>query len=376
MKDFSFLIRCFDLARLGNGFTSPNPSVGAVIVAPDGRIIGEGWHQKYGTAHAEVNAVASIEPEDKHLLSKSTIYVSLEPCFHTGKTPPCVELIIKERISRVVIASVDPFPAVAGKSIIKLLQNGVEVSIFHKNTEGGKFVQLNLTNCENYLSSSEPNAFDKDLPLQFDIQTPFFTNVKKRRPYVILKWAESADGFIGREGEETPISNAYAKRLTHKWRSECDAIMVGTNTALVDNPELTNRYFYGKSPKRVVLDRTRRLPNHLYLFDNCIKTMVYTENTIHHPNTEGVEHRMLKFDESLLENLLTDLYEQKIGILLVEGGQRLLQSFITTKLWDEARVFRAQSALGSGVCAPKIDISKFCQMVQLIDNQLVIFRNI
>jgi diaminohydroxyphosphoribosylaminopyrimidine deaminase / 5-amino-6-(5-phosphoribosylamino)uracil reductase len=370
--DLQFLMRCFDLARLGMGATSPNPCVGSVIVASDGRIIGEGFHQKYGEAHAEVNAVASVKPGDRNLIRQSTIYVSLEPCHHIGKTKPCVDLILREQIPRVIIAAIDPFPQVAGKSIEKLKQHGVEVHILDtetllktQNTEGGILTAKNLP--------------FSTLHAPLSIAAPFFTNVQQKRPYIILKWAESSDGFIGRKNEETPISNVFAKRLTHKWRSEADAIMVGSNTARVDNPELTNRHFFGKSPVRVVIDRHLRLSSDLKLFDGTLKTFVYTEENsdltskITH---ENVIYRPMNLTQTPVENILNDLFQQNIGILFVEGGQRLLQSFINAKLWDEARVFHALLSLHFGVHAPQLTGAALQKKVQVVDNQLFIFRRI
>jgi diaminohydroxyphosphoribosylaminopyrimidine deaminase / 5-amino-6-(5-phosphoribosylamino)uracil reductase len=353
----NFIRRCFDLARLGIGSTSPNPSVGAVIVDPSERIIGEGWTSLYGGPHGEVNAVASVKSEDRHLLPSSTIFVSLEPCFHFGKTPPCVDLILREKIPHVVIAYTDPFPQVAGKSIEKLKEQGVKVDLINPNN----------------------NNFQPQTLL------PFFTNVTKKRPYIILKWAETADGFIGNAHETLPISNVYAKRLVHKWRSEVDAIMVGTKTAALDNPELTNRLYFGKSPMRVVLDKNRRLPHNLNIFDKSVKTRIYTEG-VSRDNGERVgdipnEELMatycpICFDADLLQNILEDLSNQKIGSLFVEGGAQLLNSFIEKGLWDEARVFKTETLLNrdNSVVAPKITAQKLEQKIQIFDNQLFIFR--
>ena len=345
-----FIRRCFDLARLGVGSTSPNPSVGAVIVDTNNRIIGEGWTSPFGGPHAEVNAVASVKAEDKHLLSSATIFVSLEPCFHFGKTPPCVDLILKKRIPHVVIAYKDPFTLVAGKSIQKLKEHGINVEI------------VNI----------ESNNKDSSL-------LPFFTNVSTKRPFTILKWAETADGFMGDAFKTIPISNIYAKRLVHKWRSEVDGIMVGTNTAALDNPELTNRLYFGKSPIRVVLDKKQRLPHNLHIFDGSVKTLIYTEGGISDDgmNTQKpVIYRSVSFDENVLSNILKDLYSQNIGILLVEGGAQLLNTFIEKGLWDEARVFKTTKTLISknGIRAPKIIDAQLEKKIQLFDNQLLIFR--
>lgn len=352
INDNKYIQRCFDIARLGIGYTSPNPSVGAVIVDNKDRIIGEGWTSPFGGAHAEVNAIASVKQEDKCLLTTSTIYVSLEPCFHFGKTPPCVDLILKHKIPRVVIAYSDPFPKVSGKSIEKLSQNGIEVTLLSPLFSNNKHATLQ----------------------------PFFTNISSKRPYIILKWAESADGFIGKTYETIPISNVYAKRLVHKWRSEADAIMVGTNTVALDNPELTNRCYYGPSPIRVVLDKNRRLPSNLHIFDNSVKTIIYTEggNAIDETPGLGAEYRQVKFDEYTISHILEDLSRQNIGILFVEGGAQLLQSFIEKGLWDEARVFKSSvtNIREEGVLSPKIPYIRLERKMQLFDNQLLIFRNV
>ena len=386
-----FMRRCFDIARLANSVsTSPNPGVGAVIVAPDGRIIGEGFTQLYGGHHGEVMAMASVKPSDRHLLHFSTIYVSLEPCYHFGKTPPCVDLILQEKIPNVVIAYQDPNFLVAGKSITKLRENFVNIQIFNPNNT---LIRQNTEIC--------PNTESAD----YDIQQlengkaatlmPFFTNMTKKRPFIILKWAQSVDGFMGRKEETVPISNAYSKRLVHKWRSEADAIMVGTNTASLDNPELTNRSYYGKSPIRIVLDRNSTLSPTLKLFDGSIKTLVFSENT---EITEGssdvgfemsdvedtpndstylkfeiknnVEQHFLPFDDFLLDNILTCIQQQKIGILFVEGGQKLLSSFIKRGLWDEARIITASKTLGHGVEAPQLVGGNLRQTIQLEDDTI------
>jgi diaminohydroxyphosphoribosylaminopyrimidine deaminase / 5-amino-6-(5-phosphoribosylamino)uracil reductase len=321
-----YIQRCIDLAYLGNQTTSPNPQVGSVIVYKN-EIIGEGWHQYYGGAHAEVNAVASVEPSKRHLLPRATIYVSLEPCFHYGKTPPCVELILNERIQKVVIAFKDPNPKVAGQSIEKLRLNGVEIVV-----------------CNIELETKDNTSNNTKI-----ISQPFFTNILQHRPYIILKWAESADGFIGIKNERTQISNELSKRLVHKWRSECDGILVGTNTAETDNPRLDNRYYFGKSPIRLVLDRTQRLQSHLEIFDNTQKTIFFSENTEggnSSPNiNNNIETNIINFDDNVINTLLKELLSKKVGILLVEGGSHLLNSFIKKGLWDEARVIKSSYPL-------------------------------
>ena len=386
-----FMRRCFDIARLANPVsTSPNPAVGAVIVAPDGRIIGEGFTQPYGGSHGEVMAVASVKPNDRHLLHFSTIYVSLEPCFHFGKTPPCVDLILREKIPNVVIAYYDPNPLVACRSVTKLRENLVNIQIFNTNNVLIRQNTEIYPNTEGYFYDTQQLENGKAATLM-----PFFTNMTKKRPFIILKWAQSADGFMGQTDKTIPISNAYSKRLVHKWRSEADAIMVGTNTVSLDNPELTNRFYYGKSPIRIVLDRKSRLSPSLKLFDGLIKTLVFSENKentegsydvgflisdvgstspeIRNPTSEianNVEQHFLPFDDFLLDNILTCIQQQKIGILFVEGGQKLLSSFIKRGLWDEARIITASKTLGQGVEAPQLVGGNLQQTIQLEEDTI------
>ena len=353
-KYLIYLRRCFDLARIGIGKTSPNPSVGALIVNKD-KIIGEGWHQEYGKAHAEVNAIADIKSQNITELPKCDIFVSLEPCFHFGKTPPCVELILKEKIPHVVIAFTDPNPNVAGQSIEKLRKNNVSVDIMQIFS-----TKINY-NYENTLK-------------------PFVIGIEKKRPYVILKWAESADGYIGKQNEHIQISNEISKRLVHKWRSECDGILIGTQTAKTDNPVLNNRFYFGKSPVRVVLDKNCRLPHSLKIFDESVKTILYSEslNSISvndEKNSKKIEFRRITFDRLLISNILKDLFDQKIGILLVEGGAKTLQSFIESGLWDEARIIRSPTLLRGGIQAPTLPIQKIETRFPLDDNEVLIYKN-
>ncbi len=406
-----FLRRCFDVAQLANSAsTSPNPAVGAVIVAHEQRIIGEGFTQPFGGHHGEVMAVKSVKTADRILLPFSTMYVSLEPCFHFGKTPPCVNLVLDEKMLKVVIAHLDPNPLVSGKSMAKLRKNNVNVQIlkalFNPNN---KLIRQNAQNAPNTegVSPSEQRLLENG---KVATLMPFFINMTKKRPFIILKWAESADGFIGKKSQTTLISNAFSKRLVHKWRSEVDAIMVGTTTAALDNPELTNRLYYGKTPVRVVLDRHLSLSQSLKIFDGSVKTLVFSElkiknsklndkeivdsskNSEHtegpvffenggvtqsHPvitptitPLENIEHHFIPFDDTLLDTLLEKLLSQKIGILFVEGGEQLLSSFIKRGLWDEARVFTAARTLGEGVAAPKLFNADLQQTVQIDDDTL------
>lgn len=320
--------RCVQLARNGLGRTYPNPIVGSVIVHDD-RIIGEGWHQKAGQAHAEVNAVNSVK--DKSLLSKSAIYVSLEPCSHYGKTPPCSNLIIDSGIKKVVIGTVDPFSEVSGRGIKKLFEAGCEVVV-------GVLEEA----CQ-------------------DLNKRFFKFHTDNRPYIILKWAESKDGFLSpksQEGQKTRepvwITNKYSKQLVHKWRAEEQAIMVGTNTAVADNPMLNARMWKGSSPIRVVLDQNLRIPKDSHLFDGSIKTIVLCGKPSSEKPSENVIFENLSFQENLVEQVCEVLYKHEIQSVIIEGGRQTLQTFIDSGTWDEARVFTGSIEFQEGIEAPKI----------------------
>lgn len=319
-----YMARCIELARGGEGNTAPNPMVGAVIVHK-GKIIGEGFHRKCGEAHAEVNAVASVR--DEALLRDSTIYVSLEPCSHYGKTPPCAELIIRKGIPRVVVGTLDPFPEVSGRGVRMLREAGIEV----------------VTG----VLEEEARA----------LNPAFMTFQIRKRPYVYLKWAQSADGFmdIRREDASVPsvlLSSAETLRRVHRLRSEVAAIMVGTRTALLDNPSLTVRHWAGRSPVRVVLDRTLKLPVGSHLLDGAVPTLVFTAVEVEsRPNVEYVQ---IDFGQEVLSQVLQYLYEQNLNSLMVEGGAELLESFFDAGLWDEAWVETAPVVLGAGVKAPAV----------------------
>lgn len=319
--------RCIELARLGAGTVAPNPMVGAVLVH-NGAIIGEGYHRQYGQAHAEVNCINSVAPEQRHLLEQSAIYVSLEPCAHFGKTPPCADLIIEKKIPEVVIGCRDPFKEVDGKGIEKLHAAGVKTIVGVLENE-----------CR-------------------DLNKRFFTFHTQRRPYIILKWAQTADGRIGNEDHSRLlISNEYSNRLVHKWRSEEAAILVGTNTALFDNPSLTTRLWTGNSPVRIVMDMNLRLPASLHLFDGQVRTIVF--NTIRHEEKENLLYYQLPADITLLDDvslighMLNALYLLNIQSVLVEGGAQLLQSFFDDDIWDEVRVITNNTLLeSSGITSP------------------------
>jgi len=314
-----YMQRAIALAKKGNGHVSPNPCVGAVIVYED-TIIGEGYHQVYGQAHAEVNAVNAVKEEHKKLLQKATIYVTLEPCCHYGKTPPCADLILQTGIPKVVIGCKDPFPRVNGGGIQRLMKAGVEVTV---------------------------GTLEKEC---LELIHPFIVNQTEKRPYIILKWAQSADGFIGKEGERTAISNPLALQLAHQWRSEADAVMVGSQTARIDNPRLSNRLAEGKQPIRVVVDRKGTLPDGLHLWDDTQSTLVITEATDHYAE-RPVTILPHTFSADNFPLILEQLLSLNIGILLVEGGAVLHQFFYESGFWDEMRVIEAPLQLGSGIKA-------------------------
>ena len=320
-KDEKYIARCIQLAKNGLCNAAPNPMVGAVIVHND-TIIGEGYHIRCGEAHAEVNAVRSVK--DKSLLKESTIYVSLEPCSHHGKTPPCADLIINKGIPRVVVGCQDPFSLVAGRGIAKLREAGIEVKVGVLEEECRQLIRR------------------------------FVTFNTLRRPFITLKWAESADGFIDlhrTEGHPYIFSSPLSSMLVHKRRAEHSAILVGRRTALLDNPSLTTRNWFGKNPARMVIDKDLTLPKHLALFDGNVRTLVFTqrEDTSNRPN---VEHIRLDFKIDILPQIMEVLYKEKLQSLMVEGGSILLQSFIDAGCWDEAYIEQSDAHLKDGVKAP------------------------
>ena len=312
--------RCLELAQKGIGLVSPNPMVGCVIVY-EGQIIGEGFHQKYGEAHAEVNAISSVK--DKSLLNKSTLYVNLEPCAHFGKTSPCDNLIIENKIPKVVIGCVDSFSEVSGKGIEKMKNADIEVIVG--------------------ILEKESRALNKQ----------FFTFHEKNRPYVILKWAESKDGFIApnHQNESFWMTSSESKRLVHKWRAEETAILVGRITAEKDNPSLTVREVKGVNPIRIVIDKELKLSTDLNLFDSDAKTLIF--NAI--KSEEKNSNVFIKTDfNNLVLNILKNLYKQNIQSVIIEGGSKTLQSFIDENTWDEARIFTTNIKLENGVKSPII----------------------
>ena len=336
--------RCLELAQLGAGYVAPNPMVGAVLVH-EGRIIGEGWHKEYGKAHAEVNCINAVQEEDRQFISQSILYVSLEPCAHHGKTPPCADLIIRHKIPKVVIGCRDPFKEVDGKGIEKLKAAGIEV--------------------ETAVLEEECRELNKR----------FFTFHKKQRSFIILKWAQTADGFIaGDDSKRILISNEFSNRLVHKWRSEEAAIMVGTNTALRDDPALTTRLWPGPSPVRLVIDMNLRLPGSLKVFDGSERTIVF--NTIKEDEKPNLSFIKLDKEKQFVPQLMDVLYRLPLQSVLVEGGAALLQTFIESGVWDEARVIvNGELSIGNGLPAPVLKNEQLVMEEKNSTDTISYFRN-
>jgi diaminohydroxyphosphoribosylaminopyrimidine deaminase/5-amino-6-(5-phosphoribosylamino)uracil reductase len=339
-----YMKRCLQLAKNGLGTTYPNPLVGSVIVY-NGKIIGEGWHKKAGEPHAEVLAINSVK--NKELLSKSTIYVSLEPCSHFGKTPPCANLIIEHKIPKVVIGCIDSFSEVAGKGVEKLKQGGCEV-------------------IQNVLEAA-----------CLSMNKRFFTFHNKKRPYIILKWAETTDGFIApflpKSKTSFTISNDYSRQLVHKYRTEEQAILVGTTTVLNDNPSLDARDWFGQHPTRIIIDKLNTIPDGFNVKNKKNPTIIFTEqeNCVHSIN---IAYEYTQFDTHLISNILTHLFEKSIQSVIIEGGTFTLQQFINNHLWDEARVFIAETKIYEGVKRPDFNfIPK--KTIKIKNNQLKTYIN-
>lgn len=322
--DKLYMNRCLDLAKKGLKSVAPNPMVGCVIVC-EGKIIGEGYHIRYGQPHAEVNAINQVKNQE--LLKKATLYVSLEPCAHFGKTPPCSNLIIEKKIPKVVIACVDPFAEVSGKGIEKLEKAGVDVKVGVLENQALK------------------------------LNKRFFTFYEKKRPYIVLKWAQTLDGFIDidRAEEVTPkinwITDSKTKQLTDTWRSAEMAILVGKNTVINDNPKLTVRTILGKSPIRLIIDKKNELPKENFVFDGSVRTIIFNERES--ILTNDFELVKLPFLNTLNE-IFEWLYHNNIQSVLVEGGAYTLQQFIDNNTWDEARIYTGSTFFNDGVKAPKL----------------------
>ncbi|HEY0272470.1 MAG TPA: bifunctional diaminohydroxyphosphoribosylaminopyrimidine deaminase/5-amino-6-(5-phosphoribosylamino)uracil reductase RibD [Chitinophaga sp.] len=339
-RDEIFMERCLQLAQLGAGYVAPNPMVGAVLVYED-RIIGEGYHRQYGQAHAEVNCLASVRPEDRALIPHSTLYVSLEPCAHHGKTPPCADLIVRENIPVCVVGCVDIFAKVAGKGIAKLEAAGVQVR------------------------TGVLEAACRELNRRF------FTFHSLQRPYIVLKWAQSANGLLsGAGGQPVRISHPITDRLVHKWRSGEAAILVGANTALMDDPRLNNRHWTGGQPLRVVIDLHNKVPLTHQVYDASQPTVWVTART-----RPDHDHILVQGGEPVLPQLLAQLHARSVQSVLVEGGAFTLQQFIAAGLWDEARVIVGAKSIAQGVAAPVLTQAGLEQTLSLESDQLFFYRH-
>jgi len=342
--DLRYMHRCIQLAKLGAGYVAPNPMVGAVLVH-EGRIIGEGYHKEYGQAHAEVNCINSVAEEDKLLIPASTLYVSLEPCAHYGKTPPCAALIIYQGIPKVVIGCRDPFKEVAGKGIEQLQNAGTDVAVGILENE-----------CK-------------------DLNKRFLTFHTQHRPYIILKWAQTANGKIAAlTDKRLLITNEFANRLVHKWRSEEMGILVGTNTALMDNPELTNRLWSGRSPVRLIVDMHLRLSPSLKIFDQQQPSIIF--NVLRHEENDKISYCQVTEDVSIVHQILNACYQNNIQSILLEGGAKLLQSFIDEGLWDEARIITNETLyMENGLSAPELSNYNFSHSENIFSDGISYYFN-
>lgn len=341
--DEIYMLRCLELAKLGAGNVAPNPMVGAVLVYKD-RIIGEGYHQQYGKAHAEVNCINRVDMDDQEFISKSTIYVSLEPCAHFGKTPPCADLIIAQKISKVVVGCRDPFEQVDGKGIEKLKHAGVDVVL---NVLHQECIEMNKR---------------------------FFTFHTKQRPFIILKWAQSSNHKIANaDRSRVMISNEISNRLVHKWRAEEAAILVGTTTALHDDPQLNTRHWIGNNPIRLVVDKDLKLAPNSKLLNQQQRTIVFNS----HKDVEdgNVLYYQVHKHESLVQQILKACYQLNIQSILVEGGAVLLQSFIDEGLWDEARVItNTKLIINNGFAAPELINQNLTATENLLTDTIQYFK--
>lgn len=350
--DAQYMRRALELAQQGMGAVAPNPMVGAVLVR-EGQLLAEGYHARYGTAHAERAAIEQARRMGIDL-EGATLYVNLEPCNHQGKTPPCTEAIAQTGISRVVVATLDPNPQVAGQGVEALRAMGktVEVGLMAHEAQ--------------------------------ELNRRFFTHHTQRRPYIVLKWAQSADGFIDsdRSADEPPvwITNNAARVLVHRWRAEEMAILVGTSTVVRDNPQLTVRHWCGNNPLRVVLDRTLRIPAESHVFDGSTPTLVFAGKNLRSSQRSdtlsqipNLDLELVDFMKGITGVLLDALYTRGVTSLMIEGGTLLISNFMAHGLWDEARVFVGNSFIRRGVAAPCIP-EEPCEAQQVGDVRLYHFR--
>ncbi len=344
MTDSDYINRCIELAKLASGFVAPNPMVGAVLVYED-KIIGEGYHQQYGKPHAEVNCINSVKSEDRKLIPYSTMYVSLEPCAHHGKTPPCADLLIEQCVKKVVIGTKDIFAKVNGLGIQKLQNAGIEVK-----------TGILEDRCR-------------------ELNKRFFTFHQYQRPYIILKWAQTGNGIIGTDtNERLLITNKFTNTLVHKWRSEEDAILVGTNTVLKDNPELTNRLHTGNNPVRMFIDKDLRVSADFNILNNKAKTIVFN-NTEQKNEGENIYIRLNK-NISAEEQIVNYCYQNQLQSILIEGGAVLLQSFINKGLWDECRVITNTVLFQQkGVKAPALKDETYLYTKEILTDRIDFYKN-
>ncbi len=340
----TYIQRCLGLAKRGAGYVAPNPMVGAVLVH-EGKIIGEGFHHQYGGPHAEANCINSVENVNLSKISQSTLYVSLEPCAHFGKTPPCADLIIANKIPKVVIGCQDPFNEVNGKGVEKLIKAGIKVE-----------------------TGILENACKQ-------LNKRFFTFYTKHRPYIILKWAETSNGKIAHNIKERLfISNEHSNRLVHKWRSEEASILVGTNTALLDDPELTTRNWPGHSPIRLVVDMELQLPSSLKVFNHKQRTIIF--NRVKHSEESNLLYYQVTEDVSLVHQIVNALYQLKIQSMIVEGGAKLIQSFIDEEMWDEVRTIKNEKLIvEKGLSAPELKSQTEKEHMRILDDSIKIYTN-
>lgn len=348
MNDELYMQRCLELAKMGMGNVSPNPMVGCVIVC-EGEIIGEGFHQKIGEAHAEVNAINNVfhkhGEQAPYLLKNATVYVNLEPCAHFGKTPPCADLLVKHEVKKVVIGNTDPFAGVNGKGIEKLKAVGISV----------------VTGVLEEKCSA--------------LNRRFLTRIQKQRPFIVLKWAQTANGYFApTHATQQWISGPLAKQLSHQWRGEEDAILIGKNTALIDNPQLTTRNANGKNPIRIVIDQNLTVPLSHHIYNSEAKTIIFNEvKTAVVDNIHFVQMEDMQF--YLAQKVAFQLYLMDIQSVMIEGGAQLLNQFIAAGLWDEARIFTAKTTWDSGIKAPLIN-GKLIEELQVGEDNLTIYSAI
>ncbi|MEJ4087804.1 bifunctional diaminohydroxyphosphoribosylaminopyrimidine deaminase/5-amino-6-(5-phosphoribosylamino)uracil reductase RibD [Galbibacter orientalis] len=347
IHDF-YIKRCIELAKNGLGTTYPNPMVGSVIVA-NGKIIGEGYTSPAGQNHAEVNAIQAVK--DTTLLKEATIYVTLEPCSHFGKTPPCADLIIENKIPNVVIGTLDTNEKVCGRGVKKLLEAGCNVTIGVLEDE-----------CK-------------------EINKRFFTFHEKKRPYIILKWAESSDGFVSpiQTDERKPvwITEEISRQLVHKWRAEEHAILAGTTTVIKDNPKLNTRHWKGNSPTRIIIDKELKIQRESNVWDDSQSTIFIIDNTTDTPKKgyKNTTFETVNFKNNLAEEITAVLYKNNIQSIIIEGGSKTLQTFINSNLWDEARVFEGNAIFKEGTKAPKLTPSTLITKKTLGSDSLKIYKN-